>query len=108
GPDRAVVKAPAGRADSGHGRRIPGIPGRIVATAGVELVAAVVFAAPDDHFAAGPHGTMTAARAGRPGGGERNAPGVAGRVVAAAVVEPAAVVSATPGDHFAAGPDRAV
>src|ERR1043166_7422873 len=86
--------------------RQPTITNRIVAPAGVKIVAGVG-AAPDDHLAASPDCSVTRP-SGRCIGGGHNCPSVGARIVLSAGVPDAAGVSATPDDHFTAGPYHSV
>src|SRR5207253_5813454 len=61
-------------------------------------------AAPDDHFAAGPHCRMLVSGIGRVGGGG-GCPTVGAGIISPAGVQIAADTSSAPDDHFAAGPD---
>ena len=79
----------------------PGVPGRIVSAAGVEIVWEVL-SAPDDHFAASPHGCMRVSGRGRIRGGG-GCPTIRVRIISAAGVQRVNTV-ATPDDHFTAAP----
>ncbi len=97
---------------SGSGREgvvglCPSVCARIVSLGGVKINA-VVTTTPDDHFAAGPHGRLTASGRGRVGACPSPTVVGAGRrwrhAVSPTGVQRAALISSAPDDHFIASP----
>jgi hypothetical protein len=106
GPDGSVFFALGWR--SGGVDRCPSISERVIAPSGFEgniWITPSIKPAPDDHFGAGPDGSVFLARSWRSGGAGRR-PSVCGRIVASVGVAQGA--RAAPDDHFGAGPDSAV
>src|SRR5207247_2624178 len=62
-----------------------------------------VIAAPDDHFAVGPHCRVFVSASGR-AGGAGSCPTVGAGIVSPAGVQNAGAAESAPNDHFAAGP----